>query len=119
MLAHAFRRSGTSTERKRLRILVCETKGCVGELSRVTLVIEQRRHSGAEVQVRRFGRKPFGFFKGEPEAITKMKLLRDKGLGFDRIAAELNKEGIPTRSRKTWHGVVVNRILSGRRPKQG
>lgn len=65
-----------------------------------------------------FGRKPFGHFEGEPEAILKMKSLREKGLGFDRIAAELNREGIPTRSRKMWHGVVVNRILSGRKQKQ-
>ena len=59
----------------------------------------------------RFGRKPFGYFEGEQEAIIRMRSLREKGLGFDRIAAELNKEGIPTRSGKMWHGVVVNRIL--------
>lgn len=70
-----------------------------------------------EPRPRRFGRKPFGFFEGEPEAIRRMRLLREQGFGFDRIAAELNKEGIPTRSRKLWHGVVVNRILSGRRKK--
>ena len=60
---------------------------------------------------RRFGRKPFGYFEGEQEAILRMRSLREKGLGFDRIAAELNKEGIPTRTGKTWHGIVVNRIL--------
>jgi len=42
----------------------------------------------------------------------KMRSLREEGLGFDRIAAELNNEEIPTRSGKTWHGVVINRILS-------
>ncbi len=46
-----------------------------------------------------------------------MKSLREKGLGFDRIAAELNRQGIPTRSGKLWHGIVVNRILSGAKPK--
>jgi hypothetical protein len=33
------------------------------------------------------------------------------GLGFDHIAAQLNAEGVPTRTGKPWHGVVVNRIL--------
>jgi hypothetical protein len=63
------------------------------------------------------GRKPFGFFEGEAEAIRRMKALREMGLGFDRIAAQLNKEGIPTRTRKIWHGIVVNRILTGRKRK--
>lgn len=78
---------------------------------------ESSAQSVPESRPRRFGRKPFGFFAGEPEAIMRMRLLREKGFGFDRIAAELNKEGIPTRSRKLWHGIVVNRILSGRRKK--
>jgi hypothetical protein len=64
-----------------------------------------------ELLVRRGGRKPFGYFEGEPETIAKMRSMREKGLGFDRIAAELNDQGVPTRSRKEWHGVVVNRIL--------
>jgi hypothetical protein len=67
--------------------------------------------------MRRFGRKPFGYFEGEAETILTMKSLREKGLGFDRIAAELNRQGIPTRSGKLWHGIVVNRILSGAKPK--
>jgi hypothetical protein len=41
--------------------------------------------------------------------------LRAEGLGFDRIAARLNEEGIPTRIGKPRHGVVVNRILTGKR----
>jgi hypothetical protein len=68
----------------------------------------------SEPQARRFGRKPFGYFMDERETILKMRSLREKGVGFDRIAAALNDEGIRTRSGKEWHGVVVNRILSGR-----
>jgi hypothetical protein len=37
-------------------------------------------------------------------------------LGFDRIAARINEEGIPARTGKPWHGVVVirpARILAG------
>ena len=32
-----------------------------------------------------------------------------------REAAKLNQEGIPTRPGKPWHGVVINRILTGKR----
>jgi len=44
-----------------------------------------------------------------------MKALRAEGLGFDRIAAKLNEEGLSTRTGRPWHGVVVNRILTGKR----
>jgi hypothetical protein len=33
-------------------------------------------------------------------------------LGFDRLAATLNAEGIAPRSGKKWGGAAVNRILS-------
>jgi hypothetical protein len=36
------------------------------------------------------------------------------GLGFDRVAAKLNDEGHQTRTGAKWHGVVVNRILTGK-----
>jgi DNA invertase Pin-like site-specific DNA recombinase len=61
------------------------------------------------------GRKPFGFYEGEAEALNRIKALRVEGLGFDRIAARLKQEGVPTRTGKSWHGVVVNRILTGKR----
>jgi hypothetical protein len=33
-------------------------------------------------------------------------------MGFDRIVATLNAEGVPTRTaRKRWHGFAVNQIL--------
>ena len=60
------------------------------------------------------GRKPYGFYEGEQVAIDRMKALRAEGLGFDRIAARMNAEGITTRTGKPWHGVVINRILTGK-----
>ena len=42
-----------------------------------------------------------------------MKVLRAEGLAFDRIAERLNTEGVSTRTGKRWHGVVINRILTG------
>jgi DNA invertase Pin-like site-specific DNA recombinase len=61
------------------------------------------------------GRKPFGHYEGEEEILGRLKTLRAEGLGFDRIAAKLNEEGVPTRTGKPWHGVVVNRILTGKK----
>ena len=46
--------------------------------------------------------------------IERMAVLRAAGLGFDRIAAQLNTESLPTRTGGRWHGVVVNRILTGK-----
>jgi hypothetical protein len=34
-----------------------------------------------------------------------------RALGYDRIAAQMNAEGIETRTRGRWHGIMVNRIL--------
>ena len=57
------------------------------------------------------GRKPYGYFEGEDAVIDRMKALRAEAMGFDRIAAQMNTEGIETRTRGRWHGVMVNRIL--------
>jgi DNA invertase Pin-like site-specific DNA recombinase len=61
------------------------------------------------------GRKPFGYFAGEAAALERIQALRKEGLGFDRIAARLNKEGVPSRTGRPWHGFVVNRILTGQK----
>ena len=40
-----------------------------------------------------------------------MRELRKAGLGYGKIAAQLNDEGLPSRSGKRWHGIAVSRIL--------
>jgi hypothetical protein len=59
------------------------------------------------------GRKPYGFYDGENAVIERMKALKAEGLGFDWIAAQMNGEGLGTRTRGKWHGVMVIRITSG------
>lgn len=58
------------------------------------------------------GRKPFGYYPGEKNALARIMTLRNEGLGFDRIAARLNAEGVSSRSGKPWHGFTINGILT-------
>lgn len=60
------------------------------------------------------GRKPYGHYDGEPEILERIKVLRATDMGFDRIAAQLNAEGVQTRTGGRWHGLVINRILTGK-----
>jgi DNA invertase Pin-like site-specific DNA recombinase len=96
------------------RILVRQMMGAVAQYEKSQIVLKLR---GARMRKRARegrceGRKPFGHYQGEGAALARLKALRADGLGFDRIAARMNAEGLPTRTGKPWHGVVVNRILA-------
>lgn len=60
------------------------------------------------------GAKRFGVLPGEEEILDRMRQLRADGLGFDRIAARLNAEGLRPRRGKKWWGLTVNNILMAR-----
>ncbi len=99
------------------RILMRQLMGAVAQYDKSQIVLKLR---GARLRKKAQtghceGRKPFGFYESEAEALDRIKALKAEGLGFDRIAAKLNEENIPTRTGKRWHGVVVNRILTGKR----
>lgn len=99
------------------RILVRQMMGAVAQYEKSQIVLKLR---GARMRKRAKtgrceGRKPYGFYEGEVAALDRVKALRDEGLGFDRIAARLNDEHLPTRTGRPWHGVVINRILTGKR----
>lgn len=90
--------------------------GAIAEYEKTMLVIKLR---GARTRQRAKagrceGRKVYGFYEGEAAVIERMKELRASGLGFDRTAAQLNAEGLTTRTGAPWHGLVVNRILTGK-----
>jgi DNA invertase Pin-like site-specific DNA recombinase len=98
------------------RILVRQMMGAVAQYEKSQIVLKLR---GARLRKRAKdgrceGRKPYGFYDGEPEVIARLEALRTSGMGFDRIAAQLNAEGLKTRTGARWHGLVVNRILTGK-----
>ena len=98
------------------RILMRQLLGAVAQYDKSQIVAKLK---GARMRMRAKegrceGRKPFGFYEGEAEVLDRIKALRAEGLGFDRVASKLNEEGVPTRTGKLWHGVVINRILSSR-----
>ena len=99
------------------RILVRQMMGAVAQYEKSQIVLKLRgaRMRKRVKEGRCEGRKPYGYYEGEAEALDRLKALRAEGLGFDRIAARLNDEHIPTRTGRPWHGVVVNRILTGKR----
>ena len=102
------------------RVLVRQMMGAVAQYEKTQIVSKLR---GARMRKRAKegrceGRKPYGFYEGEMGVIDRMKALRGDGLGFDRIAAQMNAEGIETRTRGRWHGVVVNRILGAQNAQE-
>lgn len=95
------------------RVLMRQLMGAVAQYDKSQIVAKLR---GARMRIRAKkgrceGRKPYGFYDGETAVIERMKALRAERLGYDRIAAQMNAEGLATRTRGRWHGVMVNRIL--------
>jgi DNA invertase Pin-like site-specific DNA recombinase len=98
------------------RILMRQLMGAVAQYDKCQIVLKLRgaRLRKKAKEGRCEGRKPYGFYDGEDAVIERMKALRVTGLGFDRIAAQMNAEGLKTRTGARWHGLVVNRILTGK-----
>src|ERR1035438_6229147 len=77
------------------RVLMRQLLGAVAQYDKSQIVAKLR---GARMRKRAKegrceGRKPYGYFEGEQTVISRMKELRESGMGFDRIAAQLNTEG--------------------------
>jgi DNA invertase Pin-like site-specific DNA recombinase len=99
------------------RILMRQLLGAVGQYDESQIVLKLRgaRMRKRAAEGRGEGRKPFGKDESEQAATARMKALRAEGLAFDKIAERLNLERVPTRTGKRWHGIVINRILTGQR----
>lgn len=98
------------------RVLIRQMMGAVSQYDKSQIVTKLRgaRQRMKAKEGRCEGRKPFGYYEGEQAVIERMEALRASGMGFDRIAAQLNADGLQTRTGARWHGLVVNRILTGK-----
>ncbi len=99
------------------RVLMRQLLGAVAQYDKSQIVAKLRgaRMRKSARDGRCEGRKPFGYYDGEGDVLERIRALRAEGLGYDRIAARLNAENVPTRTGSKWHGVVINRILTGHR----
>jgi len=98
------------------RKLMRQIFGAISEYEKTMIVLKLR---GARVrQKARTGRcegaKPYGTLPGEVAVIERMTALRGEGMGFDRIAAKLNEDGVKPRRGARWHGLTINKILTGK-----
>ena len=98
------------------RVLMRQLMGAVAQYDKSQIVAKLRgaRMRRKVEQGHCEGRKPFGHYAGEQTIVERMTALRLARLGYDRIAATLNKEALPTRTLRPWHGIVVNRILNAK-----
>jgi len=104
-----------------MRRAMVQIQGVFAELEKNLLV---RKLKKARARVRKQkgrceGRKPFGYREGEAEIVNRIRQLYRKKpnkprLGFYKIATQLNKEGLPTRTGRPWTGPVVRQILKRR-----
>ena len=81
------------------------------ERAMITLKLRAARQRARTNTGRCEGRKPFGDRPGEQEIADRMKSMRDSGMPYDAIAAELNGAGVPTRMGRSWFGSTVAKIL--------
>lgn len=95
------------------RVLIRQIFGAIAQYDRTMIVVRMR---AAKNRMRARGERaegalPFGEKIGEGETLERMIALRDAGLGYDRIATQLNAEGSKPRRGAKWHGTTVNKIL--------
>jgi DNA invertase Pin-like site-specific DNA recombinase len=96
------------------RKLMRQIFGAIAEYEKTMIVLKLR---GARMRTkakagRCEGAKPYGAFPGETAVIERMRALRASGMGFEKIAVQLNAEGIKPRRGEKWWGKTVDKILS-------
>jgi DNA invertase Pin-like site-specific DNA recombinase len=98
------------------RKLMRQIFGAISEYEKTMIVLKLR---GARVRQKARtghceGAKAFGTLPGEAAIVERMQALRAQEMGFDRIAAKLNEDGVKPRRGARWHGLTVNKILTGK-----
>lgn len=97
------------------RVMVRLFFGAIPQFGKANIVLKLRaaRQPIKAKTGRCEGRKPYGTKTGEQAIVGRMRERRDAGMSFDRIAATVNEEGVPTRTAgKKWHGFAVSQILT-------
>jgi DNA invertase Pin-like site-specific DNA recombinase len=101
-----------------IRKFIRQVLGAVSELDKSVLVakLKAARSRIRKTGKRCEGRKPYGYRPGESGIVEKIKQLRRKPrmgerLSFAQIAAQLNAEGVPTRSGGVWRASTIGAIL--------
>jgi len=95
------------------RILMRQIFGAIAQYDKAMIVAKLRgaRDRKRAQTGRCEGRPFFGHYDGEQAVIVRMKELRAAGLTYDRVAEQMNVEGLPTRARGRWHAMMVHRVL--------
>jgi DNA invertase Pin-like site-specific DNA recombinase len=98
------------------RIMFRQIMGAIHQYEKTMIVLKLRgaRQRKKAKDGRCEGAKPYGDRPGEDAVIERMKALRASGMAFDKIAAQLNGEGLKPRRGDRWHGLTVNRVLTGK-----
>ncbi|MFA9479226.1 recombinase family protein [Phycisphaerales bacterium AB-hyl4] len=105
------------------RVLIRQVLGAVSQFEKSVIVSKLRaaRERQRRTTGRCEGRKPFGFYEGEPEVIERIAAMRRKPKGRKRmsyaeIAEALNAEGVTTRNGGPWKPGTVYAIVKRERP---
>ena len=95
------------------RVFMRQIFGAVHQLDKSNLVLKLRaaRQRKKATTGRCEGRKPYGFFAGKAEALSRIQAWRQQGQNFEQITRTLNNEGIKTRSGGIWFSSTVHNIL--------
>jgi DNA invertase Pin-like site-specific DNA recombinase len=96
------------------RILMRQIFGAIAQYDKAMVVLKLRgaRERKRAKEGRCEGRKPYGVRPGEREVITRMHALRKQGMGLDKIATALDKQGMKPRTGAKWYAANVARILA-------
>jgi len=107
-----------------MRRAMVQVQGVFAELDKNLIVrkLRKARQAKRERDGRCEGRKPFGHYDGEQAVLDRMKQLRRKPRGGERlpvgkVAESLNAEGLRNRSGGLWTGAHVRKILARARTK--
>jgi DNA invertase Pin-like site-specific DNA recombinase len=101
------------------RVLIRQVLSAVAQFDRSNIVLRMvaARDRIAERTGRRpEGRKPYGHYPGERAVIDRARALLATHVAgvrphYATVAAELNTEGLPTRTGVPWSGAMVRRVL--------